>query len=93
MVEKGRELAREGNVDGAAGVFKQALDLDPNLVLDPEQEARRLAAPGLVEKGQKLTKQGAIREALAAFEAAQARDSNLEIAAAPWNSLCSVGSL
>ena len=69
------------------------LKLDPNLALDPQKEARRLATSGLVEKGQRLAKQGAIREALAAFAAAQASDSNLEIAAAPWNSLCWFGSL
>ena len=78
LVDKGKELARGGDIDGAVVAFQQALELDPNLALDPGKEARRLAASGLVDKGRELAKQGAIREAMAAFEAAQASDPNLE---------------
>jgi tetratricopeptide (TPR) repeat protein len=93
LVEKGQELARGGDIDGAVVAFQQALNLDPNLALDPQKEAQQLATLGLVDKGLELAKQGAIREAMAAIETAQASDSNLEIAAASWNSLCWRGSL
>jgi tetratricopeptide (TPR) repeat protein len=92
-VEKGQELARGGDIDGAVVAFQQALNLDPNLALDPQKEAQKLATLGLVDKGLELAKQGAIREAMAAFEEAQASDSNLEIAGDAWNALCWFGSL
>ena len=38
LVDKGRELARGGEVDGAVGAFRQALDLDPTLTLIREKK-------------------------------------------------------
>jgi WD40 repeat protein len=48
LVVKGKNLATAGNVDDAAASFRKALELDPSLALDPEAEARQLAAKGLV---------------------------------------------
>ena len=70
LVEKGRNLAREGDLDGAVGEFKEALELDPNLELDPGKEARRLAASGLVEKGRKLARAGDLDGAVGEFKEA-----------------------
>jgi WD40 repeat protein len=42
FLEAGRELARAGNVDGAAAIFRRALQLEPDLGINPVTEARRL---------------------------------------------------
>jgi tetratricopeptide (TPR) repeat protein len=90
LLDKGRELARGGEVDKAIGAFRQARVLDPALTLDPGTEARRLAAPALLDKGRVLARRGAIKEAMAVFTDAQASDPNLANA---WNFACWFGSL
>jgi len=65
------------------------LDLD----LDPETEAGRLAALGLVEGGEALARAGDVEGAVAKYAEAQALDPTLEISADSWNTLCWFGSL
>ena len=43
FIEAGRGLAKAGDIDGAAAIFRRAVELEPSLALDPEAEARRLA--------------------------------------------------
>ncbi|MBA3962752.1 MAG: TIR domain-containing protein [Chthoniobacterales bacterium] len=43
FVEEGRRLAGEGDVKGATAIFRRALELQPDLKLDPKAEAKQLA--------------------------------------------------
>jgi tetratricopeptide (TPR) repeat protein len=79
LVEKGRQLARGGDVEGAVGTFRQALGLDPTLALDPRKEARQLAAAALVEKGRKLAREGDVDGAVGEFKKALDLDPNLAL--------------
>jgi tetratricopeptide (TPR) repeat protein len=58
FLEIGRVLARAGDVEGAVAQFQRALELDPDLDLDPEKEAGRLAAQGLIKEGEARAKAG-----------------------------------
>ena len=78
---------------GAVALFRQALDLDASLDLDPEAEAKRQAAEGKVEQAPSLAQRGKIEEAIAAIEEARTLDPTVEIPASTWNTLCRRGSL
>jgi len=86
LVEKGQNLARHvdtRNVEElmrtAVASFKEAKQLDPNLVLDPETAASRLAARVLINNGAKLAKDGDVKDATASFQKAVALDSSLTL--------------
>ncbi|NEO96896.1 MAG: ribosome assembly protein 4, partial [Moorea sp. SIO3G5] len=94
FVKQGEWLAKKGNVDGAIGKFQEALDLNPNLELEPEIKAKQLAAAAAkVEQGEQLAKQGEITKALSLYKEAQQLDPNLEINANSWHEICWFGSL
>jgi hypothetical protein len=42
FIEAGRDLARAGDIEGAVTIFRRAIELEPSLDLDPEEEAQRL---------------------------------------------------
>ena len=79
LVDKGRELAREGEVEKAIGAFGQARVLDPTLTLDPGTEASRLAASALVDKGRELARGGEVDKAIGAFRQARVLDPTLTL--------------
>ncbi|MFN6519466.1 MAG: caspase family protein [Nostoc sp. CreGUA01] len=91
--QQGNLLGRRGQVEEAIAKFQQALKYNPTLELDPQAEARKLAAPTFVEKGEPLARQGKIEEAIANYDQAQAFDPNLKISAMSWNELCWFGTL
>jgi WD40 repeat protein len=93
LVLEGWNLAVAGRVDRAVVLFQKAFALRPWLNLDPEVEARKLAAPGRVARGQRLAERGRIPEALAMYAQAQQFDPALQIPAAAWQTLCWFGSL
>jgi tetratricopeptide (TPR) repeat protein len=93
LMRQGNDLARQEKVEEAVAKFQQALQYDSTLNLNPELEARRLAAPTLIEKGKELVQEGKVEEAIAAYAEAQTFDPTLEIYAEAWNSLCWFGSL
>jgi uncharacterized protein with WD repeat len=101
LVKEGEGQATAGNIDEAITTFRKALKWNPNLELDPEAEARRLAAPALartlarkqVDKAEELIKQGEVEQALAAYAEVQKLDPNLKISRESWNTLCWLGSL
>jgi hypothetical protein len=93
LLLEGWNLAIAGRVDKAVVLFQKAFALRPWLNLDPEVEARKLAAPGRVTKGQRLARRGLIPAALAMYAQAQQFDPTLHIPAAAWQTLCWFGSL
>jgi WD40 repeat protein len=74
FIESGRDLAREGNIEGAIARFEEALALDPDLDIDPQAIVAELGAPALVEQGETLAREGDIEGAIARFEEALALD-------------------
>ncbi len=79
FVEFGRDLARAGNVDGATTILRRALELDPNLNINPEKEARQLAAQGLMEQARNLAESGNIQGAVTQLQKAKELDPSLDI--------------
>lgn len=68
--------------------FKKAKDLDPNLELNPENEAQNWAAKGLIKKGLDLAKQGKVKEGINKYSEAMKLDPTIQISARDWNYLC-----
>jgi len=66
-LEAARRTAREGNIQAAEAQFQQALELEPDLDLDPETEARKSAAQGLLSKGMDFNLRGNIEAAIISF--------------------------
>ncbi len=93
LIEAGRNLARMGDVAGAIAKFKTALKLDPQLKLNPDTEARLLAAPALLKKGKYLVAKGEVEQGIAAYREAQKLNPKLEISANSWNVICWHGSI
>ncbi len=93
QVVEGNNLARAGDVDSAVASFRSALERDATLRLDPETDARRLAAEALVGKGSLLVRQSKVKDAIAAYTGAEKLHPTLKIPAKPWNTLCWFGSL
>jgi tetratricopeptide (TPR) repeat protein len=79
FIESGRELARAGNIDAAVARFEEALELDPDLDIDPQKLADETAAEALVEAGEELARGGDIEGAIGQFEEALELDPDLEI--------------
>ena len=73
LVEQGRELAGQGNMEEGLAALRKAKELDPSLAFVPEAELARL----LVEHGRELVGQGNVEEALAALRKAKELDPSL----------------
>ncbi|RQH17273.1 nSTAND1 domain-containing NTPase [Okeania hirsuta] len=94
FLEKGnRIVTNNGDVEGAAAQYREALKLDPNLKFDPLTEAKIIAAPGVRDEGGILAKEGKIKEAIRAYNVAQEYHPNLQILGKHWDKLCRYGSL
>ncbi|MCP4376147.1 MAG: CHAT domain-containing protein [bacterium] len=79
FLEVGRDLAKEGGIDGAVAIFQRALALDPALDLDPQVEANKWAASALIAKGKKLAKEGDVEGVVTFFEKALELDPSLDL--------------
>ena len=67
----GEDLARQGRVADAVGIFRRAIALDRELIIaDPEGDARRFAAAALITQGNALARNGDTRGAAAIFREA-----------------------
>ena len=77
FLEEGRNLARDGGMEGAVALFQQALQLDPDLRLHPQAEAKRAAALALLEKGRNVAKDTDVAGAAALFQQALQLDPGL----------------
>ncbi len=83
LLPAGRTLARLGDIPNAVNLLRQALQQDPNLKFDPEQEAQQLANQGkaqrLVEEGQDLALDESIPTAVAKFQEALQLEPRLSL--------------
>jgi tetratricopeptide (TPR) repeat protein len=79
FIEGGQNLAKEGDLDGAVEIFKKALTLHPGLDLEPQAEATKWKAQGLIEKGRELAKEGNVDDAIAIFQQALEIEPRIEI--------------
>jgi WD40 repeat protein len=55
--EAGQELAEKGDIKGATAIFRRAMELQPDLKLDPKGEAQRLAEGAKRANAAKITEQ------------------------------------
>ncbi|MCL2929233.1 MAG: hypothetical protein MGG37_14995 [Trichodesmium sp. MAG_R01] len=90
------------NIKQAISIFKKALELEPEIDLDPDTETRetdpqlvanKFIALGKIEKGKQLAEEGKIKEAINLYNETQKLDSDLEIDVENWGELCWFGSL
>jgi len=84
-VEEGQRLAREGDIDGAVIKFKDALQQNPSLSLNPFIEAQKFAASYFIRKGNEFIENGKLKEAIKSYIKAKHFDSRLEVSAYSWN--------
>jgi tetratricopeptide (TPR) repeat protein len=70
-------LAIDGDVQGGAERFAAAMEMLPPFGRDPEVEAERMAAAGLIAEGRYLARGGNVSEAKTHFEAALALEPEL----------------
>jgi len=78
LIAEGRNQARDIQWKAAAATFQRAKDLNPDLKLDPEKEAKRLAIDGLVAKGDDLVKNDDIDRAVATVRMAKELDPSFK---------------
>lgn len=78
-IQRGRTLAIEGNIEAAILEFKTALNLDSDLKIDPEFEARRLRAMELIEQGKALALRADINGVITKFEEALKLNASLQL--------------
>jgi tetratricopeptide (TPR) repeat protein len=93
LVNRGRAIARQGDLGLAIATFQQAQKLSPRIEVPAEDEVKRWAAGGLIEKGENLVKEGKVQEALDAFEKAKQFEATWKIPQKSWNTLCWYGAL
>src|SRR5262249_39625632 len=96
FTDRGRSLAQRGNVNGAVASLRKARELFPIGSLDPDVEARRLAAEGLVARGLALPGSDQARNtrgAVAALKRAEMLDPSLRLSPVIWNDVCWCGAL
>jgi tetratricopeptide (TPR) repeat protein len=76
-VVQGNKLARAGGLQGAIVAFREAARVDPNLGLDPEAEAGRLAAAAQLVRCPSLARAGQADRALELAREARELDPTL----------------
>lgn len=79
FIKTARNLARDGDVERSVANFQHALKLEPGLKLDPEQEAHRFSAKGLITKGNTLARKGDTHGAAAIYQRALEIDPSLDL--------------
>ena len=79
LTEAGARLARDGNLSGAAAVFRSIPQSQASGPRDPDQEARKLRARALVEQGEYLARSGNVARSIELFRGALAIDPSLDL--------------
>ncbi|MFP4102832.1 MAG: ribosome assembly protein 4, partial [Coleofasciculus sp.] len=93
LVNQGRAMAREGDMDAANAKFQQAQKLSAKINLPTSEQVAGWAAEGWINQGKKQVREGEVKEALTAYDKAQTIDPTWQISAQSWNILCRYGSL
>ncbi|MEQ9354149.1 WD40 repeat domain-containing protein, partial [Coleofasciculus chthonoplastes] len=93
MVNQGRAMAREGDMDAANAKFQQAQKLSAKINLPTSEQVAGWVAEGLIKQGKKQVSEGEVKEALTAYDKAQTIDPTWKISAESWHTLCWYGSL
>jgi WD40 repeat protein len=94
LVAAGKDLARNGDAEGAAKLLRRVVQLDPQSRkdIDPDKDPWRLGVPGQLKKKLALARRGQIKQAAAAYLHAQSLDPNIQIDE-NWTRLCWYGGL
>ena len=89
LVKQGKDLATQGNFDGAVAKFKQAQKLDAKIDLDTETPgdvetniqavAKDFTSKGFIAQGKQLARQGDINDAVAKLKQAQRIQPKVDI--------------
>ncbi|MEM7538375.1 MAG: hypothetical protein AAF639_39770, partial [Chloroflexota bacterium] len=79
LIDEGRKLAENLQIDAAVVKFKKALALDSSLVMTPTDEVTTIAVDRLIELSEELADDGRIMEAVASAQAANKLNPTLEI--------------
>ena len=79
FLDNGRKLAAAGKLEEAIALLREARNADPSLIFNPDSEARKFAAVGLIDKGKELAKDGKVQEASSVFRKAKGLDSSLTL--------------
>jgi WD40 repeat protein len=74
LIEAGEQLAKTGDIKGAAAKFKAAKALAPCHKFEPEDKARQTAAMSFIDKARKSKEDGLISQAIWEFNQAQQID-------------------
>jgi tetratricopeptide (TPR) repeat protein len=93
VIEEARDTARRGDIKSAVTQFKRILEIEPNLTLKPEEEARKVYATYVLQEGKSLAEKGKIKEAIANYDKISQIDPSLNIDFESWNLLCWHGAL
>ena len=93
LVNRGRSIARQGDLGQAIATFQQAQKLLPRIEVPAEDRVKQWAAEGLIEKGENLVQEGKVQEAVDAFDKAKQVDATWNISQESWNKLCWYGAL
>ncbi len=68
LTRAAKKLAKEGNVDDAKNFFLKAIELNPELDINPNYELRKLVIPVLIEQIDSLQTENKIEKAVSKFQ-------------------------
>ena len=80
LFAKAENQAKEGKINEAIAMFKQAKEAAPCLKINPEDKAKRVASMAIFAKGEKLAKEGKLQEAVVEFKEAMQIDYRIKLA-------------
>ena len=93
FIQAGQNLAKQGDLNGAASIFKRILEIDGSTKIDPYTESKKIYSNFLLKESNKLIREGKIQKAISIFKKSQriypAQNKHSEI----LNSICWLGSL
>ncbi|MFH7026906.1 MAG: tetratricopeptide repeat protein [Heteroscytonema crispum UTEX LB 1556] len=101
-ITQGKEFVNNNDIPGAIAKFKQALQLNREIDLDPDTEAKdrnpqalvnKFKAQGLITQAEDNLNNGDFTKAVAVYKAIEKLQPPKEILAKYWNILCLQGSL
>ena len=79
LINRGTAMAGNGDVDGAAALFRRAMTLDTSLKIEPDSLARKTRAPRVAADAENRAREGDYAAALALFTEAKNMDPSLDI--------------